>query len=68
MTALTLPKGSDVPIAYAELAIEALCDPDAGVLTVDGALTPQSYVISPSCQLQGGFRRRRACSSAAGRW
>jgi hypothetical protein len=55
MTALTLPKGSPEPIAYAEVAIEATLDPSAGILQVLGALTPQSYVISPSCQLQGGF-------------
>jgi len=55
LTAMTLPKGSPEPIAYAELAVEATLDPGAGVLLVEGALTPQSYVIDPKCQLQGGF-------------
>ena len=52
---IAIPKGSASPIAFAEIAIEARCAPDSGVLTVDGKLTPASYVFAPDCHLTGGF-------------
>jgi len=43
------------PIAYAQLAIEAVFDLDAGVIMVLGALTDESYILDKRCHLTGGF-------------
>lgn len=49
------PDDSSAPIAFAQVAIKASCDPDTGVLQVLGQLTGNSYVLSRACQLSGGF-------------
>lgn len=49
------PDDSSAPIAFAQVAIKASCDPDTGVLQVLGQLTGNSYVLSRSCQLSGSF-------------
>ncbi|MDB4993917.1 MAG: hypothetical protein JWM74_1349, partial [Myxococcaceae bacterium] len=52
---VAIPKDAEHPVAFAQIAIEARCAPDTGVLTVDGKLTPASYVFMPDCHLTGGF-------------
>lgn len=41
--------------AYAELGLEVIFDPTSGVLHASAVLSPNSYVIDPSCHLTGGF-------------
>lgn len=43
------------PIAYAQLALEAVCVPEEGVVSVMAELTGESYVLSKSCKITGGF-------------
>jgi hypothetical protein len=52
---MTLPQGADVSYVHAELALEVVFDPTAGVLEAAAVLTPNSYVVDPSCHLTGGF-------------
>lgn len=54
-SALTLPKGSSSPAAYAELELEVVLDVTAGFLKAEAVLTPNSYVIDKACHLTGGF-------------
>lgn len=42
-------------IAYARLALKAALDPSEGVFSVQAQLTPESYILSKSCVLTGGF-------------
>lgn len=56
MSQASIPPDTDAdPIAFAQLAIEASCDPDNGVLQVAGELTQASFVLSRACHLMGGF-------------
>jgi len=55
LSRLVLPPAPATPVAKAELALKASFSPDAGLLSVEGQLTPQSYVLSPDCHLTGGF-------------
>jgi len=57
LTKLTLPQGAkrDEAALYAELAIRAVLDPDAGVFSIEGRLTQSSYVLSKQLHLTGGF-------------
>ena len=50
-----MPKMVPVKFAVVQLGIVASVDFDAGILKVDGQLTPASYVLHPSCHLTGGF-------------
>lgn len=43
------------PVAYAQLAIEAVYTSSDGALEISGQLTPTSYVLSKKCQITGGF-------------
>ena len=43
------------PIAQVELAIRASYDVEQGALLVKGVLTPNSFIFSNDCTLQGGF-------------
>ena len=52
---MTLPKGADTSYVHAELALEVVFDPTAGVLEAAAVLTPNSYVVDPACHLTGGF-------------
>jgi hypothetical protein len=45
----------DQTFLYIELGIIASFDPKNGALRVEGQLTPNSFVIHPSCHLTGGF-------------
>lgn len=52
---LKLPQGTGVTMAYAELEIEVLIEPDAGVVEASAVLSANSYVLDPACHLTGGF-------------
>lgn len=43
------------PIAYAQLALKAVCIPEEGVVSVMAELTRESYILSRSCKITGGF-------------
>ncbi len=43
------------PLAQAQLALRATFISEDGILTVQGLLTPGSYVLSRQCVLSGGF-------------
>lgn len=43
------------PIAYAQLALKAVCVPDEGVVSVMAELTGESYILSKACRITGGF-------------
>ena len=49
LTKLTVPTGAaaDKCAVYAELAIRAVLDPEAGVFSIEGRLTQNSYVFWP---------------------
>ncbi|KAI1204034.1 hypothetical protein F5X97DRAFT_282882 [Nemania serpens] len=53
----TLPKGSaeDKAFLYLDIAIGAIFDPGAGILSLRGELTPRSFLFSKACRLSGGF-------------
>jgi hypothetical protein len=55
LSQVSIPPGAQDPLVFAEIAIEATLDPEAGVLKVLGQLTNNSYVLSRSCRLGGGF-------------
>jgi hypothetical protein len=57
MSKLTIPKGAepDKAVAYAELAIRAVVNPDQGIISVEGRLTDKSYIFTKDCHLTGGF-------------
>lgn len=52
---LTVPCGSDEPLAQVELAIKASYDFYENSLKVMGVLTDSSYILSRNCRLTGGF-------------
>ncbi len=52
---LQLPQDVGVTMAYAELEIEVLVEPAVGVVEASAVLSPNSYVLDPSCHLTGGF-------------
>ena len=55
--ALALPTQSDdkQPYAYVEITLEAVLRPADGVFSLEALLTPDSFLIDPSCQLTGGM-------------
>ena len=52
---LSLPPGSSEPFAYAQLALKLVLAPDDGVVSVEGALSSESYLLDKNCKLHGGF-------------
>lgn len=52
---LRLPQQGSVTMAYAELEIAIIIEPDAGVVEASAVLSPNSYVLDPACHLTGGF-------------
>ncbi|KAI9692829.1 MAG: hypothetical protein M1822_004823 [Bathelium mastoideum] len=48
-------KDPPVKFAVVQLGVSATVDFDAGILKIDGQLTPASYILDPSCHLTGGF-------------
>ena len=57
VTKLTLPAGGGPGscAVYAELQIRAVLDPDAGLLSIEGRLTDNSFVFDTRIRLIGGF-------------
>jgi len=57
MSKLSIPKGAEPgkAVAYAELAIRAVVNPDEGLISVEGRLTDKSYIFTKDCHLTGGF-------------
>ena len=57
LTKFTAPAGAPEGecALYAELAIRAVLDPDAGVFSFEGRLTQNSYIFAKEIQLTGGF-------------
>lgn len=41
--------------AHVELGIAATVDPGAGVMKLEAQLSPNSFILDPSCHLSGGF-------------
>lgn len=52
---VTVPKLSPEPIVYLEIALSARFKPAAGLLAVDGRLTPASFLYARLCRITGGF-------------
>ena len=55
MAGLTVPSDGDEHLAEAEMAIEVSYTPAKGLLEIGGELTSASYILSPNCNLTGGF-------------
>jgi hypothetical protein len=57
LTKFTVPTGAKEGkcAVYAELAIRAVLDPEAGVFSIEGRLTQNSYVLAREFRLTGGF-------------
>lgn len=55
ISTLTVPPAPSVPVAQAQLALKATIKPDSGLISIIGQLTPNSYVLSKSAKLTGGF-------------
>lgn len=52
----SIPGGKSTrQFAYVELGITATLSFRTGVLKIEGELTPASYILDPSCHLEGGF-------------
>jgi hypothetical protein len=46
---------AETKFARVQLALAATLDVNAGVLLIDGQLTPASFILDPHCHLTGGF-------------
>jgi hypothetical protein len=55
LSTLTIPPDDPKPVAEVQIALEVSFSPTTGLLAVAGQLTPNSYVLSKSCRLTGGF-------------
>jgi hypothetical protein len=55
MSTLSMPPAVQEPIAEVQLEIKVSFAPSAGLFSLAGQLTPNSYVFSRNCQLTGGF-------------
>lgn len=55
VTRVTVPKLDPEPIVYLEITLEAQFKPSAGLLAVDGRLTPASFLFAKLCRITGGF-------------
>lgn len=54
LSRLKLPPAG-TPVALIEIQLKASFSPSAGLLAISGQLSPNSYVLSESCHLTGGF-------------
>jgi uncharacterized protein DUF6603 len=54
LSRLKLPP-TGTPVALIEIQLKASFSPSAGLLAISGQLSPNSYVLSESCHLTGGF-------------
>lgn len=55
LSTLSIPPDDPSPVAEAQLELEATIRPDSGFFGISGQLTPNSYLLSKSCKLTGGF-------------
>lgn len=55
MSTLSVPPDTKEPLARARLVLEAVFDPDDGLISIAAQLTPDSYVLSKDCKITGGF-------------
>jgi len=55
LSTLSIPPDVAEPVAEVQLALEVAFSYDKGLLAVAGQLTPNSYVLSRSARLTGGF-------------
>ncbi len=53
--AMSLPSGTKSPVAYIEVDLIASFTPSAGLLAVDGRISPQSFLFGGFVKLSGGF-------------
>lgn len=53
--AATLPTGTPHPVAYIQVDVVAAFTPATGQLTIDGKLSPASYLFGGFVKLSGGF-------------
>ena len=60
------PKQLERKFAKIQLGVAATIDFDAGILKIDGQLTPASFVLDQSCHLTGGFAMYSWFGSANG--
>ncbi|MDF2193256.1 DUF6603 domain-containing protein [Paraflavitalea sp. CAU 1676] len=49
------PMSGSVTYAFIELQIETIVDPGQGIFSLTAILSPNSYLLDPSCRLMGGF-------------
>lgn len=49
------PMAGPVTYAFLELQIQVIVDPDIGAFQLAAILSPNSFVLDPSCKLTGGF-------------
>jgi len=54
-TMLVPPNVQETPIAEAQLLLKAAVIPDEGIVLIQAQLTNDSYILSRSCHLTGGF-------------
>ncbi|KAF2217281.1 hypothetical protein CERZMDRAFT_93332 [Cercospora zeae-maydis SCOH1-5] len=50
---------AEFKFAHVELGILATVDPGAGVMKIEAQLSPNSYILHPSCHVTGGFAMYR---------
>ncbi len=55
LSTMAVPPSPSPPVAEAQLALKATIQPSTGLIGISGQLTPNSYVLSKSCKLTGGF-------------
>ena len=55
LSTLKVPPGVDEPVAEVQLAMEVSFSSGSGLLAIAAQLTNNSYVLSRSCRLTGGF-------------
>lgn len=60
---LPTPDTGITPLAIIDMALKAVVNPEAGIISVEAALTPASHLFSEACRLTGGFA---FCSWMAG--
>jgi len=55
ITRVTVPKADPEPVLYLEITLEAQLKPSAGLLAVDGRITPASFLFAKQVRITGGF-------------
>ena len=50
-----MPKADPEPIVYLEITLEAQVKPSAGLVAVDGRITPASFLFAKAVRITGGF-------------